>query len=272
MRRTWSLALVVPILAATLWSAPIARADEDPPPAPVPTAEPTSPAVDPTSPAVEPTSPAVDPTPPAKPVARATLPLRFDDRGPLVATAQERLMWLGYPLSENSQGKDLFGITMRRAVKAFQEKIGLAATGRIDERTWRTLKRLAEPVETLPRQCTEVAKAICIDKSTRLLRYVVKGKARMTADARFGGPGLETGEGVFRVNSKSYNHTSSAYGSWMPRAMFFNGDEAVHYSPDFRTVGYSRGSHGCVGLRDMAKATWLFEQVPVGTRVYVYWS
>ena len=65
---------------------------------------------------------------------------------------------------------------------------------------------------------------------------------------------------------------SSLYHTWMPRAMFFNGDEAVHYSPDFASVGYSRGSHGCVGMRDMEKATWLFNQVAVGTRVYVYWS
>lgn len=237
--------------------------------------DPAAPPADPPPPA-EPVAPTVEPSPPAtgptKPAARKTLPLRFDDRGPLVATAQERLMWLGYLLSENSQDKDLFGITMRRAVKSFQGKYWLPVTGTIDKRTWRTLTRLAEPVEKLPQRCTEVAKAICIDKSTRLLRYVVKGKVKMTTDARFGGPGMETGEGVFRVNSKSYNHTSSLYGSWMPRAMFFNGDEAVHYSPDFVSVGYSRGSHGCVGMRDMEKATWLFGQVPVGTRVYVYWS
>ena len=54
--------------------------------------------------------------------------------------------------------------------------------------------------------------------------------------------------------------------------MFFNGDEAVHYSPDFASVGYIRGSHGCVGVRDMDVATRLFEKVDVGTRVYVYWS
>ena len=54
--------------------------------------------------------------------------------------------------------------------------------------------------------------------------------------------------------------------------MFFNGDEAVHYSPDFASVCYIRVAHGCVGMRDMEKATWLFNQVPVGTRVYVYWS
>lgn len=255
MRRSRSVSVVVAVLAVALWTAPTASADVDPAPVPVPTAEPTAPAVE---------------SPPS--VARATLPLRFDDRGPLVASAQERLLWLGYPLSANSQDKDLFGITMRRAVKAFQGKHWLPVTGRIDQRTWRALRKLAEPVQVLPRRCTEVPKAICIDKSTRLLRYVVDGKVRMTADARFGGPGMETGEGVFRISSKSYNHTSSLYGSWMPRAMFFNGDEAVHYSPDFATVGYSRGSHGCVGMRDMDKATWLFGRVPVGTRVYVYWS
>jgi L,D-transpeptidase catalytic domain/Putative peptidoglycan binding domain len=276
MRRPGSpaavVAVVVAALVATLWTAPAASADD--PPVPVPTAQPTQPAAEPTQPAAEPTPPAVEPVMPVRPtpVTRASLPLRFDDRGPLVATAQERLLWLGYPLSENSQGKDLFGITMRRAVKEFQAKYWLPVSGRIDQRTWRTLKRLADPVEALPRRCTEVSKAICIDKSTRLLRYVVKGRVRMTADARFGGPGMETGEGVFRVNTKSYDHTSSLYGSWMPRAMFFNGDEAVHYSPDFVSVGYSRGSHGCVGMRDMEKATWLFGQVPVGTRVYVYWS
>ena len=201
-----------------------------------------------------------------------SLPLRFDDRGPAVATAQERLMWLGYELSENSQAKQLFGITMRRAVKAFQAKNGLEVTGVVDRRTWRTLERVAGEVGRLPRRCTEVPKALCIDKTARVLRFVVDGDVRMTADARFGGPGMETGEGTFRVTSKSYNHVSSRYGSWMPRAMFFNGDEAVHYSPDFAQVGYSRGSHGCIGLRDMEKATWLYERVPVGTRVVVYWS
>ena len=115
-------------------------------------------------------------------------------------------------------------------------------------------------------------KALCIDKTSSTLRYVVKGKVKMVTDARFGQPGMETDEGVFAVKEKSFNHTSTMYGSWMPRAMFFNGDEAVHYSPDFAAYGYLHGSHGCVGMRDMEFATRLFEKVDVGTRVYVYWS
>ena len=247
-----AVAVVVAASGMLLAGASAASADDAPPPAGS------------LAPAGEPTKPAT--------TDRTRLPLRFDDRGPLVAQAQEQLLWLGYELSANSQAKELFGITMRRGVRAFQAKQGLPVTGVIDRRTWRTLDRVAGRVGDLPRRCTEVPKAVCIDKTARVIRLVVDGRVRMTADARFGGPGMETDEGTFRVASKSYNHVSSRYGSWMPRAMFFNGDEAVHYSPDFAAVGYSRGSHGCVGLRDMEKATWLYERVPVGTRVVVYWS
>lgn len=279
-RASPTVLIVVAALTGGLLAASAASADVSPSPfpgTPSPSAT-ASPSVEPSPsptvpiPTAPPTAAPTAPVAPAGPVIRTRLPLRFDDRGPLVAAAQQRLMWLGYSLSENSQDKDLFGITMRRAVKAFQYKNWLPQSGKIDKRTWRVLKRMGEPVGIVPLRCTEVKMAICIDKTTKLIRFVKSGKVKMTTDARFGGPGMETGEGIFRVNSKSYNHVSSLYHSWMPRAMFFNGDEAVHYSPDFASVGYSRGSHGCVGMRDMDKATWLFNQVPVGTRVYVYWS
>jgi hypothetical protein len=244
-------------------SAPVPSASVEPSPAPtVPTPEPT--------PTATPT-PIVPPTVPKHPV-RTRLPLRFDDRGPLVARAQERLEWLGYTISDNSRKKQLFGITMRDAVKRFQVKFWLPATGKVDKKTWSLIKKMAEPLDIVPLRCTEVKMSICIDKSAKILRFVVKGKVKMTADARFGRPGMETGEGIFTVHEKSFDHVSSLFHTWMPRAMFFNGNEAVHYSPDFAAVGYIRGSHGCVGIRDMEKATWLFNQVPVGTRVYVYWS
>ncbi|MFN8170414.1 MAG: L,D-transpeptidase family protein [Candidatus Nanopelagicales bacterium] len=206
------------------------------------------------------------------PVAQAKLPLRKGAVGFRVATVQKRLGWLGYSISASSQARQLYGDSTVKAVKAFQAKNWLSATGKVDKKTWRKLEKLAEPVGILPLRCTEKKKSICIDKTTRLLRYVVNGKVAMVTDARFGAPGMETGEGIFSVHEKSFNHVSSRYHTWMPRAMFFNGDEAVHYSPDFASVGYLRGSHGCVGVRDMEKATWLFGQVPVGTRVYVYWS
>ena len=58
----------------------------------------------------------------------------------------------------------------------------------------------------------------------------------------------------------------------MPFAMFFSGGQAVHYSPDFASVGYNGASHGCVNVRDHAGVAWLFDQVAVGDKVVVYWS
>jgi lipoprotein-anchoring transpeptidase ErfK/SrfK len=58
----------------------------------------------------------------------------------------------------------------------------------------------------------------------------------------------------------------------MPFAMFFSGGQAVHYSPFFARDGYYGGSHGCIGLRDITAARLLFDRIPMGTKVYVYWS
>ena len=55
----------------------------------------------------------------------------------------------------------------------------------------------------------------------------------------------------------------------MPYSLFFNGNQAIHYSPWFRRDGYAGGSHGCINLRDRAKAEWVFERSPVGTTVSV---
>jgi len=203
---------------------------------------------------------------------RAKLPLRKGHYGLKVARLQDRLSWLGYEIDDSNVQRQAYGKSTAAALKSFQAKNWLPVTGKTNKKTWRTLKRISEPVGILPLRCTEVKKALCIDKTSRTLRLVVKGKVKIITDARFGAPGMETGEGVFSVKEKSYNHTSSLYGSWMPRAMFFNGDEAVHYSPDFASVGYRTGSHGCVGVRDLDVATRLFEKVDIGTRVYVYWS
>ena len=219
---------------------------------------------------VDVTAPAGTAVTPTVAPPRSRLPLRKGHYGLMVATLQSRLAWIGYPTPVSAEGA--FGTTTRAAVKAFQSKNWLKPTGKVDRRTWRLLKKQAAPVGALPRSCTNVPLSLCIDKTASVLRFVRKGEVKLTVDARFGQPGMETDEGVFTVHEKSYNHVSSKYGSYMPRAMFFNGDEAVHYSPDFAAYGYLHGSHGCVGLRDMDIATSLFNKVPVGTRVVVYWS
>ena len=94
----------------------------------------------------------------------------------------------------------------------------------------------------------------------------------MTVDVRFGSSELPTREGVFSVYRKSRDHVSSLYHTSMPFAMFFSGGQAVHYSPDFAAHGYNGASHGCVNVRDYGAMASLFDQVPLGTRVVIYWS
>jgi lipoprotein-anchoring transpeptidase ErfK/SrfK len=113
---------------------------------------------------------------------------------------------------------------------------------------------------------------LCIDKSSRTLRWVVDGEVRELVDVRFGSAYTPTREGVFSVYFKSRDHVSELYDTPMPFAMFFSGGQAVHYSPDFAAVGYNGASHGCVNVRDHDAVAGLFDQVEVGDRVVVYWS
>ena len=113
---------------------------------------------------------------------------------------------------------------------------------------------------------------LCIDKSSRSLRWVIDGGVKMTLDARFGSELTPTREGMFSVYWKSRDHVSSLFDTPMPYAMFFDGGQAVHYSPDFAANGYNGSSHGCVNIRDEGAIASLFDQVRTGDKVFVYWS
>ncbi len=265
-----ALADVSPTPTPSDSEAPTAGASVSPSPS-APTPEATTPAPDASATATP--SPTDATTPPAKPVKqpRRKLPLRKGDFGPLISKAQHRLTWLGYSITQPTLDAWLYGDTTAAAVKRFQVKFWLKPTGVIDTATWKKLSSIAGEIGKLPKECTQT-KTICADKTQKIIRFVDKGTIKLTVDARFGLPGMETGEGAFRVHEKAFDHTSSLYHTWMPRAMFFNGDQAVHFSPYFQRDGYNGGSHGCIGIREMDKATWLFERVPMGGRVFVYRS
>jgi lipoprotein-anchoring transpeptidase ErfK/SrfK len=141
------------------------------------------------------------------------------------------------------------------------------------------LDEVGDHVGELPKSCLKERQVLCIDKTSKLLRYVLKGKVVQTLDVRFGVPGLETPTGSYRVYYRDRYATSGINGPDQPRApmpyaLFFNGDIAVHYSPTFAASGYypGGGSHGCVNVADLQGVSWLFDQIPVGTLVHVYWS
>lgn len=112
---------------------------------------------------------------------------------------------------------------------------------------------------------------ICVDKTTRVLRFIRDGRIMLTLKVRFGSRGQPTREGAFRVFRKDRHHVSSQFpGLPMPYSLFFSRGEAVHYSPDFARVGYQGHSHGCVETRDRNGTAELFAMTRVGYELVVY--
>ena len=257
------------LLAAIIATASPVHADDGTTPAgPTPsvTAEPEPPVTEPA-----PTEMPGQETAPTKPTA-ARLPLREGATGWRVAQVQDQLQWLGYEIYPGNLDRQRMGESTVSAVRRFQVKFGMRPTGVVGSGTWERLKEVTGRIGWLPKSCRGQL-TICIDKRQKLVRLVDrKGRVLQALDARFGFAGAETDEGTFRVHMKSRDHTSSLYRTWMPFALFFSGDQAVHYSPYFARDGYYGGSHGCVNLRDFEGAQRLFDRVSIGTRVYVYWS
>ncbi|GHD94669.1 L,D-transpeptidase family protein [Streptomyces naganishii] len=170
-----------------------------------------------------------------------------------------------------------------KAVSGFQGKRGLPRTGRTDTVTWQRLRAMThepgqwelylmggQPAGAPDPRCL-TGRVLCIDKTSRTLRWMIDGRTVSTMAVRFGAQYTPTREGVFQVYWKSRHHVSTIYHSPMPYAMFFSGGQAVHYSYDFAARGYAGGSHGCVNVRDEAAVSRLFAEVRVGDKVVVYW-
>jgi peptidoglycan hydrolase-like protein with peptidoglycan-binding domain len=205
------------------------------------------------------------------------------DSGRAVRVVQARLRQIAWYFGDVTGSYDA---QTREAVHGFQGKRGIPQTGEVDQRTLDLLEGMTtEPtVDDLANRAPDPADgarldprcltgmALCIDKASNSLRWVVDGTVRTSVDVRFGSAELPTREGQFSVFHKSRNHVSSLYDTSMPFAMFFSGGQAVHYSPDFAANGYSGASHGCVNVRDYDAIATLFDQVPLGTKVVIYWS
>ncbi|WP_236583813.1 L,D-transpeptidase family protein [Streptomyces sp. MBT53] len=169
-----------------------------------------------------------------------------------------------------------------QAVAGFQGKRGLPRTGETDKVTWQRLVRMThepgkwdlylmggQPAGAPDPRCL-TGRVLCIDKTTRTLRWMIDGRTVSTMSVRFGAQYTPTRDGVFHVYWKARDWVSTLYNSPMPYAMFFSGGQAVHYSYDFSARGYAGGSHGCVNVRDEAAIASLFAQVRTGDKVVVY--
>ena len=234
-------------------------------------------------------TPRPKPSPTPKPKPRPTLRpgptlLGTQSSGDRVRDLQARLKQIAW---YDADVTGTYGPVTTGAVKGFQAKREIPVTGLVDQRTLDRLHAMTRtPTDDelhnitigststragLDARCL-TGRAICIDKTSRTLRWVVDGTVRSTLAVRFGASYSPTREGVFHVGWKSADHVSKLYGSAMPFAMFFSGGQAVHYSSDFAARGYYGASHGCVNVRDYDGIRSLFGQVNVGDKVVVYWS
>ncbi|MFC8130054.1 L,D-transpeptidase family protein [Streptomyces sp. NPDC057302] len=196
-----------------------------------------------------------------------------------VRELQARLRQIEWFVEDPSE---TYGASTTTAVKGFQEKRGLPATGTTDTVTWQRLLAMTHepskyelysgggiPASKPDKRCM-TGRVMCISKESRTLTWMIDGKAVSTMDVRFGSQYTPTRDGTFTVFWKSRHHVSTLYDSSMPYAMFFSGGQAVHYSTDFAATGYSGASHGCVNVRDEKKIASLYAQVKNGDKVVVY--
>jgi peptidoglycan hydrolase-like protein with peptidoglycan-binding domain len=253
---------------ASAYDEPAPTPDSSPRPRPAPT-QPAQPA--------QPERPVVVTPPEPLPVPPLLEP---GDEGDEVRDLQARLKQLAWYFPDVD---GVYGEATTEAVRGFQEKRGFQVTGEVDRRTLKRLESMsATPTDAekhnlgnvpgaLDARC-RTGRVMCVDKTSRTIRWVIDGKVIKTMDVRFGGASTPTREGLFTVGYKSRDHHSKLYDTDMPFAMFFSGGQAVHYSSDFAAVGYNGASHGCVNVRDRAGVEWLFDQVVVGDKVVVYWS
>jgi hypothetical protein len=210
--------------------------------------------------------------------------LGHGDHGPAVRDLQARLRQIAWYFGDVT---DDYARSTTRAVKGFQRKREIAVTGYVDRRTLSRLREMTytptadELANRLPGDLNTDARldvrclsgrAMCVDKSSSTIRWVVDGKVLRTMAVRFGSSYTPTREGLFQVGWKSRDHVSTLYDTAMPFAMFFSGGQAVHFSSDFAAQGYAGASHGCVNVRDYAGIQWLFDQVSIGDKVVIYWS
>jgi L,D-transpeptidase catalytic domain/Putative peptidoglycan binding domain len=250
-------------------------------PSPSQTAEPT----DTPKPTPTETTPTAKPKPKetAKPKPRAVMGM--EDRSKQVRELEARLVQL--ELLPKKWVDGYFGTTTRTAVRTFQRDKDLQVLGYVDAQTWSKLQAVtreptrAELYPPIPKNSNtpgaldprcETGRVICLDKTSRTLRWVVDGQVRMTLDVRFGCASTPTRMGTFSVYSKQRHGYSRIYDTRMPFSMFFSGGQAVHYSDDFNARGYNGCSHGCANIRSWSGIEQLFGQVRVGDKVVVYRS
>lgn len=168
------------------------------------------------------------------------------------------------------------------AVLNYQRSRGLDADGWAGTNTWLALATKTPTVSAeLPKTCLTKGVVLCVDQAHRTLTWLRNGKTVKTFKVRLGGynqhaktkiwRNFPTANGTWHVYDKQVSPASETYGPGaMPYSTMFYPDMYVHYSPGFNNVGYAGSSHGCVNIRKLSDAQWIFRNTPIGAKVHIF--
>lgn len=154
-----------------------------------------------------------------------------------------------------------FGYELYDSVVAFQKARGLERSGTVDAATWRALSQDVVPTPRHRGQGTHIE----VSKSRQILLIVHDGETRWYLPVSSGAGGI-TPVGNYRILWKALATTTWLGPAILYRTMTFHTHYAIHGFPSVPTYP---ASHGCVRV-PIWLADWLYQQSPVGERVYVY--
>ena len=184
---------------------------------------------------------------------------------------QYRLQWLGL---FDATPTGYYGDITKAAVVAFQEEIGVKATGVVRYRTWRPLIRsTVRGGDDVPGFCKKAGWRACYDRSQHQVNLYHGGDLLNSWLVRGGGSETPTRKGKFVVYWRDIDHVSSLYDTPMPYSQFFSGGQALHGSR-LMMDPFEGHSHGCVNFwTEDARQLWnLTSEVKLRVRVYGAWS
>lgn len=238
-------------------------------------------------------------TPEANPRPEVFKTLERGAEGPQVQEIQNALLSLGFGLPAGADG-DYGGQTVA-AVKAFQSSADLPLTGKLDEKTFRTLMKmkpqsgkkvwedLASASLSIPKspQISGKSVRVLIDLSEhRLSVYDATGSVQRVFPVASGADDSPTDVGVKLVNAKLDDPTElakklwpeskgAAFGKRLIDLDWYNpetgvqtvSDEELHGTYVLESIG-SNASHGCVRLTNES-IEWLYQNLAIGDLVVI---
>jgi len=217
---------------------------------------------------------------PTKPIVPLNRVIEFPTPAPPAPTAEEvqqALVDLGIPAGE-VDGK--WGVRTRQGFCIWRDLTGREANRNLPsdlearaivnaqyfQRTYPGYRALKIP--------SDFVVGLNISKTCQSAVWV-KDKSRENYKVTIvstGAPGLETGDGIFKVTWRVDRwYESIAYpDGWMYRPMFFNAGEAIHGSESDTWVWWYPASHGCVRMLGKDVDELWASGFGTGSKIYVY--